>query len=622
MVFAPARANGIWVPGQDTEDAAPTMDEVLSLKQDYLGYYRAFHQQCLQEEEYYYGRNPIPVPEGFSPVRPATAHAIINIATDHVDVSNISIDVPAGPRAKARGERLKKFYQGCWDSIKEPVLRAGVRHANIYGIGWLKVMYASDRYPDAPVFPQDTDNNAEMARYSEELEDFLEKKRIIFPFVVRNINPYNLIWDDSWAGRQWTIEFYDKQARDIKRRYPEWVSSKPNESMASWGEYWDNTWCGYFADNQWVWGPYRHGYGFNPYVPIVPANSLSFDNGPPHLRYRGILRPVHSLLDSEGRLSSQYESILTQYAWRTMDFYGQRQAADETAEAYEMFGAKNVILPGVEVRASPTAVPPPELLQQINQVQTMIEEATFPNVVRGVRPRGVSSGFAISVLSGQGRLVFQGIADGLARTIEQVNSRFAMLVENKVRGRVTVRARSAIHNFDQTIGPDDIRGMYENIVQLKAEAPEERERQSILAQNLHQAGIISLYEAQRRAGITNPLEEQMQQAAERLLQSPEIQAEQTRLAAERMGLLGQLAEAVSGDGQPAQGEGFNLGQFQPGMPQLQRPGEAGIQRQRVTSNMQNASVFPRGMGGLDILGSQLGTAPGGAMGLPSGGTVR
>jgi hypothetical protein len=611
-----AGREGIWVPGMD-DSVEPTLDMVLSLKQDYLNYYRPFHSQCLEEEDYYYGRNPIPAPDGLEPVRPATAHSIVNIATDHVDVNNLAIEVPSGPRSKARAERLKKFYQGIWNSIKTPTLRTGVRHSFIYGIGWLKDMYAADRYPDAPVFPQDTDNEEEMALYADALEAYLEKKRITFPFIVQNVMPYNLIWDDSKIGPQWVIEFYDKQVRDIKKQYPEWQSVKDNGQIASWGEYWDKTWCGYFADNQWVWGPFKHGYGYLPYKSIVPANSLSYDAGPPHLRYRGILRPVHSLLDAEARLVTQYESILTQYAWRTLDFHGNRQQADDTAESYVMFGGQNVIPPGVTIAASPTAVPPPEILQQLNVIQTMIEEATFPNVIRGIRPRGVSSGFAVSVLSGQGRLVFQGVADGLSHAIEEINGDFARLVENKIRGKVTVRARSEVHNFDQTIGPDDIKGMYENLVTLKAEAPEERERQSILATNLFKAGIISLYEAQRRSGVLNPLEEQMQQEAERLLQSPVVMAEKERLAAERMGLLNQLAQATRTEGSSA----FNDGQFQPGLSQLQRPGEADIQRRRVQTNMDNASVFPQGLGGLNILGKQIGTAPGGKMGLPSGGTI-
>ncbi|KKK73091.1 hypothetical protein LCGC14_2897310, partial [marine sediment metagenome] len=92
---------------------------------------------------------------------------------------------------------------------------------------------------------------------------------------------------------------------------------------------------------------------------------------------------------------------------------------------------KNYVPVQVEVKASPQVNVPPEILRQLDMVQTMIEEATFPNVIRGVRPKGVSTGFGISVLAGMGRLVFQGVADGLARMMEEVNGKRLKLIENK-----------------------------------------------------------------------------------------------------------------------------------------------------------------------------------------------
>ena len=369
------------------------------------------------------------------------------------------------------------------------------------------------------------------------------------------------------------------------------------------------------ADGEWVWGPYKHGYGFNPYVKIQPATSLDYDVGMPEDRYQGILKPVHSLLDSEARLITQYEAILRQYAWRTIDFYGPASSAEATMDEYELFAAKNWVRPNVNIQPSPLAMPPQEILQQLGMVQTMIEEATFPNVVRGMRPSGVSTGFALSVLAGTGRLVFGKFADAMARGMEHANERFLKLVNNKAIGKVTVHARSNVQNFDQAIGPDDIKVFYENSVSLKAEAPEEREREALLALRLWNggSGLISLYEAQKRVGITNPLEEQNQMAAEKLLEMARAQQAE------------EVAQAVQLEQQRAQAADMSANQlgtqFLPGQAQLQRPGEAGIQRQRVGEGTDREATFPRGMGGLDLLGSQLGTATGGGRNMPTGDRV-
>ena len=206
---------------------------------------------------------------------------------------------------------------------------------------------------------------------------------------------------------------------------------------------------------------------------------MDYNTGEPERKYQGILKPVHNLLDSEARLLTQYEAILRQYAWRTIDFYGPASSAEATMDEYELFASKNWVRPNVNIQPSPLAMPPQEILQQLGMVQTMIEEATFPNVVRGMRPSGVSTGFALSVLAGTGRLVFGKFADAMARGMEDANQRFLKLIVNKAQGKVTVHARSTVHEFDQAISPDDIRDFYENSVSLKAEAPEEREREAL-----------------------------------------------------------------------------------------------------------------------------------------------
>jgi hypothetical protein len=159
--------------------------------------------------------------------------------------------------------------------------------------------------------------------------------------------------------------------------------------------------------------------------------------------------------------------------------------------------------------------------------------------------------------------------------------------------------------------------MYENTVVVKAEAPEEREREALLAMRLKDAGIISIYEAMRRAGIINPLEEMNQIRAEVLLQSQEFLAAQAGLLMQEVGLGQQLMGAAG----PTLESG-GIGNMNLGGPQLQRPGEAMVQQGRVASMQGQPSVYPQGLSGIDSLGSILGSPGGGAQGMPSGQTVR
>ena len=623
----------VYDPSPD-RNKPPSLDYVISLFESYRQYYSAFHGQCATEELYYMGKRAIPTAPGHDPTWTATPRSIIETATDHIDVRNFAISVMAPSlRARARAERLQQFYTAGWTNIKGPVLRTAAKHGFIYGIAFLKPMFDGDQWPDAPTMddfsissPNDETFILDHEGYREALESFMERRNLMFPLTVQNVNPKNLMWDDSRVGPKWAIEFNVVDAGLVRSKYPHWVSRKRNGNFADWIEYWDERWFGFIADREWVFGPYQHGYGFLPYIPIYPANSLDWDQDTPEWRYQGILYPVHSLLDSESRLLTALEAIIRQFGWRGIDFLGDRGLVESTMADYEMFSGKNFIPRGVEVKPSPLVQPPGELWNQLNVVQTLIESATFPNVVRGMRPRGVSAGFAISVLAGMGRLKFAGMAEAMARGIEGCNSAWAMLIQNKIRGKVTAHARSDVHFFDATIGPEDIKGLIENIVVLKAEAPEEREREALLALRLYSARIISQYTAMQRSGITKPLEEMIQIEAEQLAQMPELMMEKARIAAQGVGLLTQLGETA---GVPL-GRRFNPpverqspfgNQFQ-GLGGEQRPGERNIQQARVASREGRPSVFPQGMRDMDIIARLLGGMPGGAQGLPSGQTVR
>lgn len=630
------------IPGDTTRHVdPPSIEYIRDLRTDSSQYFSGFHTQCGLEDSYYYGTRTIPVPSLFQvdPVRPASGKAIIEIAADHVDVKNISIDVPVSLKSSARGERLKRFYQGAWDSVKEPVLRTAVKQAFGYGVAFLKTGLKTELWYDSPKMSDygDIDSDGRFiliheAEWKEALKMFMEKRKMLFPFYIKNVSPKELMWDDSPEGPNWVIRHVQVPMGNLSPQYRDQIINRESKDIVSWTEYWDDTWYCYLIDDQVVKEATRHGYGALPWIPILPAMSMSWDSGTPDSRYQGILHPVHSLLDAEARLITQYNSIVRRHAWPTLDFKGPIRAADDARQRYEQFSGKNVLPENVSVQPSPIPTVPAEIIQNLSMVQTMIEEATFPNVVRGLRPKGVGTGFAISALAGMGRLRFQGVADAMARSIEGVNSNLAAMVES-LNMTVTVHARSEVHNFDQTIKPNDIKGYRESRVALKAEAPEEREREALLARQLYQSArpMISLYEAQRRIGISNPIEEQVRMGAEeavRNLQAEELEQLRQRLAGQQVGQIAEGAGIPPGLVTPGQappgappGEPAEGNRFLAGLPQLQRLAEGNIQRARIASAQDEPSVFPRGIGGIDRMGNRLGSAPGGRQGTPGGMSV-
>ena len=124
-------------------------------------------------------------------------------------------------------------------------------------------------------------------------------------------------------------------------------------------------------------------------------------------------------------------------------------------------------------------------------------------------------------------------------------------------------------------------------------------------------------EALKRSGVTNPLEMLTDRLSEDLLLSPAVRAQAEAAVGERVNLLGQLTSLLGGGGQ----DGMNTGnQFMPGQGQLQEPGQPRAQAAGQAAAAQPAA-FPQGAGGIDLLGSMVGSAPGAARNVPSGQTI-
>ena len=137
MVLTDFKTGSPLVPGDmNYDDSKPTAENVLHIFDTYKKQYEAFHDQCEEEDEYYHGTRSVPIPDDMpiDPVRPATAHAIVNVATDHVDVNNPSIFVPApSPRAKNRSESIHTLQSpraGGLNNEEEPLLKPSLRRSH------------------------------------------------------------------------------------------------------------------------------------------------------------------------------------------------------------------------------------------------------------------------------------------------------------------------------------------------------------------------------------------------------------------------------------------------------------------------------------------------------------
>ena len=605
-----------WVEVLEEEVNAPSLQQLLDLKANAeQRQFDHFKQQCEQEDIFYEGTFHVSTAEGGVQIKTPKGHALIEDATNHVDVSNINIIVPPrGARGQANAEILTKFYIGAWNRARQeqPVLKMAVKHAFRYGLGVMKIMFDPDLWPRGDV-PEEDD-----PKYVDAIKELFETRDVSFPYQVRTVNPKNIIWDTSTTDRKrWGIEKYMMPVEQVVALYgKEWekTAANLNGEIEFW-EYWDEEWVAYIADDRWAMRPRRHGYGRIPYVFADAGLGKDLISTNPSERYRGLLYYIHELLIEHARLLSQWDTLIRYNAWPTLDFVGPEEIVRRVTNQYSIEpGSKNWIDESVRREAFQPPQTPAEVQVMIDRIEAMIEEDTVPRVVRGM-DAGATSGFDTSVRAGMARLKFGSIADGISMMIQSANELYARILENVIRHPIRVWAQTEVHQFDQRVKPDDIKGHYITIVRLEAASPEDQQNRAMLGMRLWNGGqglISRSLAAKKYLGVQNPLEDDQQRMAEILLQQllPQI----APIALDRIGLLPQLQQALGAgaqEGTPPPGGVGNMflggaTSVAPRPDELQRTGQG----QATRTGQPNQGFFPRSPQEIDRLGGLMGGAGG------------
>ena len=131
----------------------PTARQIMDQLTHSKDYFAQFHHNCRLVDQYYEGANPIfgnPRQYPFV-INPMDARSTIENATNHVNVEHMDIDVPAAsPRGQIYAEKRQKFLKGLWFNTDPAITRHGARDPMAYGIGWYKLQWDMDVWPDSP----------------------------------------------------------------------------------------------------------------------------------------------------------------------------------------------------------------------------------------------------------------------------------------------------------------------------------------------------------------------------------------------------------------------------------------------------------------------------------------
>lgn len=589
----------------EIEHRSPDLDAILSLRDDALrNYFDDFHREISGSDEYTRDEFPVPVAESGQEMHTGMGHDLIEDAVNHISPEHIQIEVPPrGNRGRSVAERQAKWMRGAWHRMQQehgPIVRQWIRDAVRYDLGVLKILFTADMWPDRPPVPEEGESNAE---YRDKIDEIEDERRIVWPFIPQNVNPADLIWDTSTNGPHWFIQTYEISINEVKARFPDWipVMNSATQGNIVFTEYWDEQWAAYLVDNDFVMEPREHGYPFPPFI-FAEGGQGDLTSRIPKYRYTGMLRYKYQLLDEEARLMSQADTLVRQYSWPSRVFQGDPDEVQTVMNDWDSTpGANNFLPEGVTQSWDIPPGTPTDVQAMLSTVVAKIERGTVPAVASGAFEPNLRSGNTVAIRAGLARLKLDSIAGGVARGIQRANALLLGLVEDVVRGRVTVWGDTAISQFTETLGPRDIRGHRATIVRLSATSPEDQSQRLADAINGKRAGIFSQLEAKTRAGVLNPLEDEEQRFAELILNSPQMLQLIVQSAAQKANLLPQLGvdpqDPASSMTQPGEQQA-NAGRFVGG----QTTAGARGSEQQINSNQR---VIPNSLGSLDNLAGSL-----------------
>lgn len=578
-------------------------------------HFSKFRAKCKKADIFVLGEFDFAVAKGGTKLRLGTAHSVVKTLVDHVTPPFIDISVPPpGTRGAARAERIENFLRGANHRLEQetPTRREINMHMGMYGVAWEKTEFEANRWADFPEPPEDSGN---VEAYSEQLDIIFQKRAIDFPIIATAVNPQSLMWDTNNGDKpRWIINEYEIDASWVHSHFPGNEDRFSNTGQLEFVEIWTHSQVGYMANGKWVLAPRSHGYTNLPWVMYWPRTGINtIGNKPEHL-YRGMLDGNFDMIEAESRLQSQFIDIIAKSAWRTLDFYGPAGTTDDIMEEYDQTpGAKNRILPGIEIKPSEVAEPPQSLLVAQQGLSSKLEANTAPAVARGERPRGAASGYETAVLSGIARLNFAAYVEASQRGLQKRNTLMLNIVEHVLRDKITVWGRTEAGTLEASIGPRDIKGFTINFVQLNPTAPEEAERKLQLWMQLWSQGYVDHETALREGGVNNPLTVRAKILAEGFMNGDAVKQTLEREAAQRIPIIGQIleaAEAGSGGNAAATAEqilgaaggggGFNTGQFSG----VQQPASTlASESQRVAT--QTRPVIPGSTGEADLIARQI-----------------
>ena len=550
------------------------------------------------------------VPDGYNVIRPATAHSIVMTAADHIAGDSPQIEVPEAGLSKKAQERSESIEHALQDSLwrfQSAYPENPLRTLVINGL-WSGQMISK-----GPIFDGDEwglepieSDYKEPTEYESDMDEYDRTKRLSWPFYWKAEDPRFVYPDPGTVGKKWVIVRYQRTAGSIHQQIPSWDMRLPgmatsdqemrSGTLVDFIEYWDENYRGYFVGSQPVTdiknpsalpppknakaiGVYSHRNGKPPFQ--IRSAGYGLDSGLPHERFRSLLYPARSLISAEIGAYSQRDALMRRTAWtQVLTPIGSGFDSVQPGTVKEM-RTEDIehTRPFSEINPQVIAA----LDAEIEQLSEAIQQATFPNVVQGIKAKGIASGYGQNSLVAQAKVKYGAAVVNLSSLMSEFLVDFGHCIQHVVQETVPVWGQTRWGKADSTLDPKEIDDLRYVIVNINPKLPTDDANDLAMAQVALGLGLVDIDTAiTTYLHFNNPGEIRTKILRDGALQSPEIKRVLSLAAAIEGGYIDYVMQAATkigmDPGQLLTTLGFgNPSQQAPGQPQTGQPNNVAAQ---------------------------------------------
>lgn len=557
---------------------APTIDQILLRLTDASQFWSVLHTEQDIDHAMFQLQQTVGVPEGYNVVRPATANSIINTAADHISGDSPQVQVPEPNLSRAAQQRSEELEHGLQDALwrsQSAYVENPIRSLVVTGL-WSGQMISQGPLFDpsewglSPIESEYSD----VQKYQQDSQDYEDTKRTEWPFFWRALDPRFVFPDPGTVGREWVIVRYQRAAGSIKQQWGEWDMRLPGMSksdpplrsgvLVNFMEYWDCKYRAYLIGSagigsftgtgaQWsgtgygqgsgtfLDGPREHHYGKPPFQ--IRSCGYGEDTGLPHERFRSILYPARSLINQEIAAWSQRDALMRRTAWSVvMTPVGSGFDSIIPGTVKEMsIQDIEATKPFSEINATALQA----LENEIAELSQAIQKATFPDVVQGIKAKGIASGYGQNSLVAQAKVKYGSAVDNLSSLLSEWCVDMAHAVQYQVGEVLPIFGKTKWGMVDSKLDPKTINDLKKVTVTVNPVLPTDAANDIAIGQILYGLGAIDMdYLRSEYAHIPQPGEMGIRVMRDKALQSPEIQRVVALAAAMENGYIDYVMEAA------------------------------------------------------------------------------